>query len=59
MAVGGFIWGLGGWGLHRRLGGRRARACARCWAALALGDRAFTVRRARQRARRRLTAAAV
>ena len=58
MAVGGFGWGLGGCGLGRQLGGRGARACARCWAALAFGHRAFTARRAWQRARRRRTAAA-
>ena len=58
MAVKGLGWGLGGWGLRRRLGERRARASARCWAALALGDRAFTTWRARQRTRHRRAAAA-
>ena len=58
MAVQGLGLGLGGWGQSRRLGGRRARASARCWAVLALGDRDFTTWRARKQTRPRRAAAA-
>ena len=57
MAVEGVNWGLGGWGLRRRLGGRRSRARVRCWAALALGEHAFATRCVRKRTRRLRAAA--